>query len=365
VAGSQGRRKMDQQAPAFAFQRHFRKLRDPRPRACCADYRLVDLLFIAFAAVVAGADDWHQVATFARERRDWLARYCHLPEGRTPSHDTFERLFKRLDPARFGKCFSAWTASLAFELGLKHVAIDGKALRGSARDGLRALHLVSAWAVENRLSLGQVACSEKSNEITAIPKLLELLDLKGALVSIDAAGCQKEIARKIVDGGADYVLEVKGNQERLRDDVAATVACACAENFEGVEHDSFATEEQGHGRFEKRQYAVVYDISGIRDREKWQGLKVAGMCIRTRVEQGKTSVETHYFIGSRVMTARQYALALRGHWSIENNLHWQLDVSFREDQNRVADRNAAENLSLLRRLALAHLKRLDRSKASY
>jgi predicted transposase YbfD/YdcC len=354
---------MNKAEPALGFQRHFRKLRDPRPRACCADYRFLDLLFIAFSATVAGADDWHAIETFARQRRDWLAKYCELPEGRTPSHDTFERLFQRLDPVRFGKCFSSWTAGLANELGLKHVAIDGKTSRGSAREGLRALHLVSAWAVANHLSLGQVACEAKSNEITAIPRLLELLELKGALVSIDAMGCQKEIAKKIVERGADYVLEAKGNQERLRDDIAASVACAEAEGLEEVKHDTFASEEKGHGRLEKRRFIVLYDTSGIRDKDKWEKLSAVGMCIRERLEKGKTTIEIHYFIGSRVMSASDYALALRGHWGIENNLHWQLDVSFHEDDNRTADRNACENLSLLRRLALAHLKRLDLKKS--
>jgi predicted transposase YbfD/YdcC len=323
----------------------------------------MDLLFIAFSAVVAGADDWRAIETFAHQRRDWLAKYCHLPEGRFPSHDTFERLFKRLDPVRFGKCFSGWTFALAQELGLKHVAIDGKTSRGSARHDLRALHVVSAWAVQNRLSLGQVACPEKSNEITAIPTLLELLELEGALVSIDAMGCQKEIAAKIVERGADYVLEVKGNQERLRDDVAASVAFAQAECFFGIEHDSFQSEENGHGRVERRRFVVLYDTSGIRDKDKWEGLSAVGMCIRERTVQGETSMETHYFIGSRVMGAGDYASALRGHWGIENNLHWQLDVCFGEDDSRVADRNASENLSLLRRLALAHLERLDLKKS--
>jgi predicted transposase YbfD/YdcC len=344
--------------PTVSFLQHFRNLRDPRPHPSRHTYRFLDLLFIAFCATIAGADDWHAIETFARHRRDWLSRFCRLPEdGSTPSHDTFERLFKRLEPRRFARCFARWTAVLAQELGLKQIAIDGKTLCGSARGDMRALHLVSAWAVENHLSLGQVAVGSKTNEITAIPKLLELLELKGALVTIDAMGCQKGIAKKIVAGGADYVLEAKGNQPHLRDDIAASVEAAQANNFTGVEHDTYQTEEKGHGRAEKRTYVVLYDLGGIRDKDKWEKLSAVGMCIRERLEKGTRTVEKHYFISSVVLSAEEYARALRGHWGVENNLHWQLDVSFGEDANRVADRNAAENLASMRRMAVAQLKR--------
>jgi predicted transposase YbfD/YdcC len=344
--------------PTVAFHQHFRNLRDPRPHPSRHTYQFLDLLFIAFCATVAGADDWRAIETFARHRRDWLSKYCQLPkDGSTPSHDTFERLFKRLEPRQFNRCFARWTAALAQELGLKHIAIDGKTLCGSARHDMRALHLVSAWATENHLSLGQVAVATKSNEITAIPKLLELLELKGALVTIDAIGCQKNIAKKIVEGGADYILEAKGNQPNLHDDIATKVEAAQAKNFAGIEHDTYQTEEKGHGRVEKRTYIVIYDTEEIRNSENWEKLSAVGMCIRERLEKGKKSVEKHYFITSVVLSAKDYAKALRGHWGIENNLHWQLDVSFGEDGNRVADRNAAANLASIRRMAVAQLKR--------
>ena len=327
-------------------------------------YRVLDLVFITLCATIANADTWIDIAEFARCRRDWLARFCQLPrddEGEpiTPSHDTLERLFKRLNPKLFARCFGHWTAALARTLGLKQVAIDGKTLCGSAdpANGLPALHLVSAWATANQLSLGQVAVDDKSNEITAIPELLRLLDITGALVTIDAMGCQKAIARQVVDQGGDYVLPVKGNQERLQNDVAATVSFAVDQDFEGIEHDACYAEERGHGRVERRSCLVVYDLRFIRDLALWAKLCVVGMCVYEREIAGKVSSEVHYFIGSRRMGAREYAQALRNHWGIENNQHWQLDISFREDDNQVCNRNAAQNLAVLRRLALSFLKR--------
>lgn len=349
---------------SLSFFRYFANLRDPR-RVCRASYRFLDVIFIALVATIAGADDAHAIAVFAYERRVWLQKYCQLPidpqtgEILTPSHDTIERLLKRLNPTAFARCFGRWTAALAETLGLKQIAIDGKCLRGSgnAQDGQRALHLVQAWSTENHLSLGQVAVDQKSNEITAIPTLLELLELKGALVTIDAMGTQKKIAAKVVAAGGDYVLPVKGNQEKLLKEIQAAFAEAKALDFEGIECDFHATEERGHGRTERRRYIVLYNLERIEESEKWEKLSVIGMCIREREQEDKRSEEEHYFIGSRTMNAKSYAGALRGHWGIENNLHWQLDVTFGEDANQVADRNAAQNLAVIRRQALALLKR--------
>jgi predicted transposase YbfD/YdcC len=342
---------------SLAFRWHFGNLRDPRRFAGKTRYRFLDLIFISVCGIIAGADDWHGIATFACKRRSWLQQFCQLPDEDNPSHDTFERLFRRLDSQAFARCFGHWTAALAQGLSLKQIAIDGKTLCGSARNGLRALHLVSAWATHNHLSLGQVAVSSKSNEITAIPKLLEILELNGALVTIDAIGCQKKIAKQVVDQDGDYVLVVKDNQPRLREEVVAAITAAAEQDFKGVRHDLFTTQERGHGRVEKRDYIVLYDLEMIKEQPKWANLTVVGLCIREREVKGKKSVEKHYFIGSRLMPAKEYGEALRGHWRIENNLHWQLDVTFAEDANRVADRNAAENMALLRRMALNLLKR--------
>jgi len=245
--------------------------------------------------------------------------------------------------------------SLHDALGLDQIAIDGKTLRGSGGGGLQTLHLVSAWATSNCLSLGQVAVAEKSNEITAIPKLLELLDLHGALVSIDAMGCQKEIAAKIVDGGGDYVLTVKDNQPTLATEIRECFDQALACDFVGVQHDSYQTHERGHGREETRYYHIITNPQ-LPSGAAWEGLHVIGLCVRESTEKGKTSCEARYFIGSRKAKAKVYGRALRNHWGIENGLHWQLDVTFGEDKNRVSKRHGAENLALVRRLALSLLK---------
>jgi predicted transposase YbfD/YdcC len=341
----------------LSFTRFFRRLRDPR-RNHLKRHLLLDLIAIAICAVVAGAKDWQQVVTFAQQRQVWLKTFLALPNG-LPSHDTFERVFDRLDPQAFQVCFQRWVEALAGTLGLKHIAIDGKTLRhsGNTVKGWRSLHLVSAWATQCHLSLGQVAVEEKSNEITAIPLLLEMLDLHGALVTIDAMGCQKEIAKKIIEGQGDYILAVKDNQPRLLEDITACLEKALDSNYQLAGCDTHTTTDKKHGRRERRSYVVVHNPEGIRDQELWRGLQVVGLCLCERTIHGETSEEVHYFIGSRLMNARAYGAALRGHWGIENNLHWQLDVTFGEDGNRVQKRHGAANLALVRRLALSLLKR--------
>jgi predicted transposase YbfD/YdcC len=335
----------------LAIHTYFRNLQDPRraPR-----HRLLDVIGIAICAVIAGANDWQQIATFAHDRHDWLRRFFTLPQG-IPSHDTFERVFDRLDPRAFAAAFGRWMQALA---EVHHIAIDGKTLRrsGSPRRGLGPLHLVSAWATENQLALGQVAVDGKSNEITAIPALLELLDLHGALVSIDAMGCQTAIAAKVIEGGGDYVLTVKDNQEHLLADIQQSFVDACEANGAAVAKDTYETHECGHGRQEYRCYTVLHNTAGLRYAAAWPGLVTIGVCYSQRTEGDKVSQETRYFIGSKVADARYYGRALRNHWRIENCLHWHLDVTFREDSNREQGRQAAQNLALVRKLALALLK---------
>lgn len=342
---------------AFAVTKYFARLRDPRRRHRKL-HLLMDIITIAICAVIAGANDWQEVVTFAQHRQAWLSSFLTLPHG-VPSHDTFERVFDRLDPQAFGACFRQWVEALAHMLGLGQIAIDGKTLRhsGNTVKGWRPLHVVSAWASVAHLSLGQVAIDEKSNEITAIPKLLELLDLHGALVTIDAMGCQKEIANKIVEGGGDYILPAKDNQPNLLADIQECLAKALDCNFKDYSWDRWDTIERGHGRQEKRSYLILNNPVGIRNVKAWAGLKVIGMCISEREVQGKWSEEVRYFIGSRKMSAQEYGTAIRNHWGIENNLHWQLDITFGEDANRVQHRHGAENLGLVRRLAVALLKR--------
>jgi predicted transposase YbfD/YdcC len=340
--------------PDLSIPTFFAKLQDPR-RAHRRLHRLQDILVIALCAVIAGAQDWQQIETFGRKRRDWLEELLELPNG-IPSHDTFERVFNRLKPQAFQACFREWVQAVSSTLRIKHVAIDGKTLRGSGSAKLGPLHLVSAWATAQYLSLGQVAVDAKSNEITAIPALLELLDLNGALVTIDAMGCQKAIARKIVDQGGHYALTVKDNQEHLLEDIQQSFLKALDSDFAGLDHDTYATRERGHGRQEYRCYTVLHSTEGIRHADAWANLTTIGMCYSERTAQGKTTTEVRYFIGDKKASAKYYGSGLRHHWGIENNLHWQLDVNFAEDGNRVTKRNAAENLALLRRLTLSLLK---------
>jgi predicted transposase YbfD/YdcC len=339
-----------------SIKKHFAKLRDPRVVGR-SRHLLTDIIVMAICAVIANCDDWPDIALFAHKRQAWFKRFLKLPNG-VPCADTFKRVFGRLDPRAFERCCLGWLQVAADLVGVRHIAIDGKTLRGSANSKLGALHLVSAWAVQANLSLGQVAVDGKSNEIIAIPKLLELLDLKGALVSIDAMGCQKEIARKVVAGGGDYVLAVKGNQGHLLEDIQATVGRALGGELPADVVTQYTTSEHGHGRQEERSYVVIHYVEGIRDRQGWPKLTTVGMCCRERTVDGQTSTEAHYFMGSRRLRARSYAKVLRNHWRIENCLHWQLDVSFGEDGSHVQERNGAENFALLRRLALSLLKQL-------
>ncbi len=341
-----------------SIKRHFRGLKDPRVVGR-SQHLLADIIVLAICGVIANCDDWEDIVLFAQQRLTWFKRFLKLPGG-VPSHDTFARVFARLDPRAFERCCLQWLRAVANLVGVGHIAIDGKTLCGSANAALAPLHLVSAWATQANLTLGQVAVDGKSNEITAIPKLLELLDLHGALVTIDAIGCQREIAKQIVAGGGDYVLAVKGNQEHLLEDVQATVMLALDGELPKSVVRQHSTTEHGHGRHESRSYVVVHDVHGIRDRKAWPELKTVGMCCSERTRNGETTTEVRYFIGSRKMSVRQYARALRGHWRIENNLHWQLDISFREDDSRIQERHAAANLALMRKMALCLLKQHPR-----
>lgn len=344
-------------ATPLNIQRHFRHLRDTRINRR-KRHMLINIVVIAICAVVSGAEDWQQIEAFGKNRRDWLKGFLKLPHG-TPSHDTFERVFDRIDPRAFQHGLQSWVAAIAENLKIKYIAIDGKTMRSSGSDTLGPLHLVSAWASEQHLSLGQVATAEKSNEITAIPELLDLLDLHGAFVTIDAMGCQKEIAAKILERGGHYLLTAKENQPNLLHDIQACFRRAFDTNFAGLKFDEYETHDKGHGRRETRSYTILENPIGIRNAEDWPSLTVIGMCMRTRHVNGEATPTTEacYFIGSRKASAKTYATALRNHWGIENNLHWQLDVSFGEDNNRVSKRNGAENLAIVRKLALMMLKR--------
>ena len=348
------------EAPAHvgSIKKHFRGLHDPRVVGR-SRHLLVDIIVLAICGVIGNCDDWSDIVLYAQQRLAWFQRFLKLPHG-IPSHDTFERVFAALDPRAFECCCLAWLHDVAQLLDVGHIAIDGKTLRGSAGSPLGALHLVSAWATQANLTLGQVAVDGKSNEITAIPKLLALLDLQGALVTIDAIGCQKALAKQIVDGGGDYVLIVKGNQERLLADIQETVMKALDGELPAGTVRQSTTTEQDHGRQEERSCVMVEYVVDIRDRQLWPGLTTVGMCRRERTLNGETSSAVWYYIGSRRMGVRRYAEVLRKHWSIENNLHWQLDVSFSEDASRIENRHGAANFAVFRKMALSLLKQHPR-----
>jgi predicted transposase YbfD/YdcC len=337
--------------------RHFRTLKDPRVVGRTT-HSLETIIVIAICAVIANAADFQQVAVFADKRRDWLARFLDLSNG-LPSHDTYERVFARLDPVAFQKCFARWMTAWYTKLTGKHLAIDGKAACGSASPskGFRALHMVNVWATEANLCLGLVACDQHSNEITAIPRLLELLDLEGALVSVDAGNCQKKIAEQIIEQGGDYLMVVKKNQETLYEEIEAFFRSKLGGDFKEPGMSCYEKKEQGHGRQEHRLVVVAEVPEEISERANWPELNVIGMCYSQREVGGKDySDNVRFFIGSKKAKARYYAKGLRNHWRVENNLHWQLDVTFGEDDSRVQQRNAAANLAVVRRLALNLVK---------
>ena len=352
-------------APSLSITHHFANLTDPR-LARRRRHHLLDVVAIALCGVICGCKSWEEVALYAEHKADWLSTFLELPGG-TPSKDTFRRLFARLKPAAFQACFRNWTQALAARLGVKQVAIDGKALRGSHDRGLgkAGLHLVSAWATANHLTLGQVAVEGKSNEITAIPKLLELLDLAGALVTIDALGCQKEIARRIREGGGHYVLAVKGNQDRLLEDVQACFAAELEKPAGEGRWSCHEATERGHGRIETRQTFTIDRPVGIRDEALWQDLRTITMVVSERRVVGQeATTEIRYYIGSKAGRAKEYSRYIRSHWAIENTLHWTLDMAFDEDRSRVRKDHGPENLALLRRLAVSVLKNATTCKGS-
>lgn len=348
---------------ANSIQEHFADLPDPR-RAQGRRHRLSDMIIIAVTAVVCCADGWADVADFGNAKLKWFATFLDLPHG-IPCQDTFERVFARLDPDAFERCFVNWTKALAGSSAGKLVAIDGKKIRRSfehAWGHSTATHLVSAFVQENATVLGQLAVDCKENEIVAIPRLLELLDLKGATVTIDAMGCQTQIAAKIVGNGGDYVLAVKDNQPALHDTLRRHLDEMILEKFKGVRHDSVRTVDGDHGRIETRRVWVTDQLDDWLDpvqRNRWAGLKSVVVAeARREMPLKPTSVERRYFIASVGGTdAGRMARIIRGHWSVENQLHWVLDVAFAEDAARQRKDHSAENFSRLRRIALNLLRR--------
>jgi predicted transposase YbfD/YdcC/predicted DNA-binding protein (UPF0251 family) len=334
---------------------HFASLTDPRRRK--VTYPLINVVTIAVCAVICGADDFVAIADYGRKKRKWLSQFLDLTKG-IPSHDRFNAILGAIKPAEFEACLLNWITDLHEITAGQIVAIDGKTLRRSfdTATSKSAIHMVSAWATANRITLGQVIVDEKSNEITAIPKLLKILEISGCLVTIDAMGCQTAIAQAIVDAGADYVLAVKDNQPTLHEGISWFFHTKRETGFARTKVSRHDTRDKGHGREEARTYYVCEVPRDLPDRQRWPNLTAIGCAISDTIRGGKRCFAMRYYILSKKLSGRQFAAAVRKHWSIENELHWQLDVTFGEDQSRVRLGHADANFSILRRTALSLLK---------
>jgi len=341
---------------------YFDELEDPRS-TINQKHPFVSVVVIALMAVLAGANGPTTIAHWAKYKEAFLFRVLDLPHG-VPRKDVFRRVLSLLQPTAFQTCFSAWLCALkeqaaaASEIEQPIYAVDGKTARRShdRKRGLGALHCVSVWASELGLSLGQVACEDKSNEITAIPELLKLVDIQGAIITIDAMGTQKAIAEQIIEQKADYVLALKGNQEKLHDAVIEYLDRQFDNDFEGINARQHTTTETAHGRDETRCYVHLPVPEALPNQDQWRGLKSIGVVISACVRDGKETIERRYYISSLPVGVKCFARAVRGHWSIENSCHWSLDMTFREDESRIRDRNLRENFAWLNRFLLSLLK---------
>lgn len=351
--------------PKLSLIEHFKTLPDPRLNRTKA-HELVDVLTIGVCTLLCAGESFNDMEDFGHAKEDWFRTFLWLPNG-IPSHDTFNRVFAALDPEHFGECFMAWTQSLRTAVTQEIVALDGKALRRALDADQNSKVIVSAWAQSNGLVLGQLKVDDKSNEITALPKLLRALELSGCIVTVDAMGTQKEIAKEIKEADADYVMALKGNHEVVHDEVKsfldATVTEAAAKRPAGARPSRAAatlakleTVEKDHGRRETRRYYQSGELDWFADRSKWEGLQSVGLVEAVREVQGKVTVERRYYLSSLPVRVETFARAVRGHWAVENSLHWVLDVQMGEDDSRARTGYAAENLATLRRLALNLLK---------
>jgi len=327
------------------------KIEDPRRQYGYLQHKLVTILVIAFCAIICGAEDYEDIEEFGNARKEWLKKFLDLPNG-IPDKDTFRRVFERLNPSEVAECLYDWLDKR--DCKGKTVNIDGKTICGSKNAAHKAYHVVSAWVSENQITLGEIAVDEKSNEITAIPKLLDMVNVSGSTVTIDAMGCQTDIAKKIIKNEADYCLGLKGNQSNLHEDVKLYFENLPAEQ-------KTVTNEKDHGRIEKREYFLETDIDWLPQKQEWVGLNAIGAVKSTVFEKGETRAETRYFITS-LKDVNNFADAVRKHWSIENQLHWQLDVTFGEDRAKARKDNAPLNWNIMRKTALPLIRNADVGK---
>ena len=331
---------------------HFASLEDPRIDRN-KFHALSDIIVLTVCAVASGAEGWEAIEQFGKEKLEWLRKYIALENG-VPSHDCIAYVLCRVSPPKFRECFMSWTQAVTEETGGEVIAIDGKTAKGSRDRKLNRspLHMVSAWACHNRLVLGQEATQEKSNEITAIPKLLGLLELKGCLVTIDAMGCQRAIAKQIIDQEGNYVLGLKGNQGSLHEAVEDFFTTAQANQFAGVVHDCVEQVDKDHGRLERRRYWITEELRTLPDTENWEGLRSIGMVQRECLQGDTHTVEQRYFINSIPAQAKPFAHAVRGHWGVENPLHWRLDVVFGDDASRIRKGHGPAIMTSIRHLCI-------------
>ncbi|HSH35178.1 ISAs1 family transposase [Schnuerera sp.] len=339
------------------FRESFEKVEDFR-ESHKVKHNLLEIIFVAIVATVANSNTWLEIEAFGEIKESLLKRYVKLENG-IPSHDTFQRVFEHLDPKAFNRAFMDWTKKLCDNTEGRIIALDGKTLRGSTDGNKKAIHIVNAWVDENNFILGQIKTDSKSNEITAIPELLDLLFLENSIVTIDAMGTQKDIAERIIKKKADYVLALKGNQGLFHEEVKEYMDYALENKIDKINISKKTTVEKGHGRIEKREYFQTDDIGWFHEKDKWKGLKSIGMVRRTVEKNGKITVENCYYISSLESPLEGecdlFAKAVRNHWGIES-CHWMLDVVFKEDQSTVRKNNGAENLSMLRKIAMNILK---------
>jgi predicted transposase YbfD/YdcC len=347
-----------------SISRHFGHLPDPRIERCKL-HKLIDILTITICAVISNADGCEDIEAYARAKEPLLRQFLELPNG-IPSHDTFERVLARLDPNAFQRCFLSWVAHIRTKLPGDVVAIDGKTACGThdAAIDLSPLHLISAWSSANSLVLGQLRTSDKSNEITAIPLLLDILDIEGCIVTIDAMGCQTAIVEKIIEKDADYVITCKGNQEHLHEDIEILFARLLQQALPLTDLTHHQTITEQHGRREIRDFWSTAQLSSLRTKERWKGLQSVAMVRSERQTSKGSTTETRYFISSLPNDAQRIAQAIRTHWTIENQLHWVLDVVFHEDDSRLRIGNAAQNLAVIRHMSLNMLRQETSYKKS-